>query len=146
MNHLLDTAASCGLPKQQFHRDYFAVAPIDHEGDQPFEVELAISGQVLQIPAYRSIFEVLDEASIEISSSCEQGVCGSSITRVLQGGGPITETSSWLLRNRQVVINSNLAALGPSHRDLFLIFDRFTYNKIVNLEDTMSTSIAARSL
>ncbi|MGY2680734.1 PDR/VanB family oxidoreductase [Pseudomonas sp. CHM02] len=85
MNHILDTAASCGWPKEQVHREYFAATAIDHEGDQPFEVELAISGQVLQIPADRSVFEVLDEAGIEIPSSCEQGVCGSCITRVLQG-------------------------------------------------------------
>jgi vanillate O-demethylase ferredoxin subunit len=67
------------------HREFFAAAPIDHDGDQAFEVELARSGKVFQIPADRSVFEVLDDAGIEIETSCEQGICGSCITRVLSG-------------------------------------------------------------
>ncbi|AVX92139.1 oxidoreductase [Pseudomonas koreensis] len=85
MNHILDTAASCDWPERQVHREFFAAEPVSHEGDQPFEVELAKSGQVFQIPADRTVFEVLDECGIEIPSSCEQGVCGSCITRVLDG-------------------------------------------------------------
>jgi len=31
------------------------------------------------------VFEVLDEAGVEIETSCEQGVCGTCVTRVLEG-------------------------------------------------------------
>ncbi|NIE72929.1 oxidoreductase [Pantoea sp. Ap-967] len=85
MNHILDTAASCGWPERQIHREFFAAEPVSHDGDHSFEVELARSGQVFQIPTDRTVFEVLDECGIEIPSSCEQGVCGSCITRVLDG-------------------------------------------------------------
>ncbi len=85
MDHILTAAAATGWPEEQVHREFFAAAPIDHDGDQAFEVELARSGKVLQIPADRSVFEVLDDAGIEIETSCEQGICGSCITRVLQG-------------------------------------------------------------
>jgi vanillate O-demethylase ferredoxin subunit len=85
MDYILTTTAVAGWPEDQVHREFFAAAPVDHEADQPFEVELAHSGKVFQVPAHRSVFEVLDEAGIEIETSCEQGICGSCITRVLQG-------------------------------------------------------------
>ncbi|MNG25642.1 Phenoxybenzoate dioxygenase subunit beta [compost metagenome] len=67
------------------HREFFAATPVDTTGDSPFEVELASSGKVFLIPVDRTVFEILDEAGIEIETSCEQGVCGSCVTRVLQG-------------------------------------------------------------
>lgn len=85
MDHVLNTAAAQGWPAEQTHREFFSAAPVEHDGDQPFEVELAKSGQVFHIPVDRSVFEVLDEAGIKIETSCEQGICGACVTRVLQG-------------------------------------------------------------
>ena len=85
MDYILTTAAVAGWPENQVHREFFAAASVDHDADQPFEVELARSGKVFQIPANRSVFEVLDDAGVEIDTSCEQGICGSCLTRVLQG-------------------------------------------------------------
>jgi len=85
MNHILDTAHKAGWAQDRVHKEFFAADPIDQSADAPFEVELAKSGRVFQIPAERTVFEVLDEAGIEIESSCEQGVCGTCVTRVLKG-------------------------------------------------------------
>ena len=85
MDYILGCAEAAGWPQAQVHREFFAAAPVDHSADQAFEVQLARSGKVFQIPADRSVFEVLDEAGIGIETSCEQGVCGACITRVLQG-------------------------------------------------------------
>lgn len=85
MSFILDTAQAAGWPEDQVHREFFAAAPIDQRGDTPFEVQLASSGQIFYIPADRTVFEVLDEAGIEIESSCEQGVCGTCITGLLDG-------------------------------------------------------------
>jgi len=85
MDYILGCAATAGWPQAQVHREFFAATPIDHDADQAFEVQLARSGKVFHIPADRSVFEVLDEAGIEIETSCEQGICGSCITRVVQG-------------------------------------------------------------
>ncbi|MCY1357170.1 Phthalate 4,5-dioxygenase oxygenase reductase subunit [compost metagenome] len=85
MGYILESAENAGWPQSQVHREFFAAAPVEHGADVSFEVELASSGQVFHIPADRSVFEVLDEAGIKIETSCEQGICGSCITRVLQG-------------------------------------------------------------
>ncbi|MDH4653815.1 PDR/VanB family oxidoreductase [Pseudomonas sp. BN606] len=85
MGHILESAENAGWSQDQVHREFFAATPLEHDADSPFEVELASSGEVFHIPADRSVFEVLDEAGIAIETSCEQGICGSCITRVLQG-------------------------------------------------------------
>ena len=84
MDHVLDTAREQGWADTQLHREYFAaVAPVAEAGS--FEVQLASSGQCFQIPAERSVAEVLLEAGIDIPLSCEQGICGTCVTRVLEG-------------------------------------------------------------
>jgi ferredoxin len=53
--------------------------------DRSFEVELRQSGLILHVPADRSLRSVLQEASIPVSFSCQEGYCGSCETRVLEG-------------------------------------------------------------
>ncbi|MFF7334838.1 2Fe-2S iron-sulfur cluster-binding protein [Streptomyces sp. NPDC008150] len=52
-----------------------------------FEVELALSEQVLTVSPDRSIVEVLEEAGIPVNVSCLEGTCGSCESAVL-GGTP----------------------------------------------------------
>ncbi|MET7666505.1 2Fe-2S iron-sulfur cluster binding domain-containing protein [Streptomyces sp. NPDC005463] len=50
-----------------------------------FKVELTDSGQVLQVPADKTILDVMEEADIEVLSSCREGTCGTCETGVLSG-------------------------------------------------------------
>jgi vanillate O-demethylase ferredoxin subunit len=50
-----------------------------------FEVQLSSSGKCFVIPPKKSITWVLAENGIDIPTSCEQGVCGTCLTRVLEG-------------------------------------------------------------
>lgn len=52
---------------------------------ETFEVELARSGDTLQIGADQSILDALHEAGIDVGSSCHEGICGSCETNVLEG-------------------------------------------------------------
>ncbi|KEA64693.1 Flavodoxin reductases (ferredoxin-NADPH reductases) family 1 [Marinobacterium lacunae] len=85
MDHILETAHQCGWSDAQLHREYFAAEEVDHEGDSTFEVQLASSGDVIEIPADRSVLEVLLERDIDIPFACENGVCGTCVTRLLEG-------------------------------------------------------------
>ena len=65
-------------------------APADAGGtgdnaDGPFEVELASSGRVVDVPAGTSILAALRGAGVEVLSSCEEGTCGTCETGVLAG-------------------------------------------------------------
>jgi vanillate O-demethylase ferredoxin subunit len=85
MDHVLETAEQLGWPADQVHREYFAAAPVSHDADAPFEIQLGSSGQVLAVPADKSVLQVLMEHDIDIPYSCEDGVCGTCLTRVLEG-------------------------------------------------------------
>lgn len=85
MEHVLSTARTQGWAEAQLHREYFAGAAVPASEAGGFEVQLASSGRCLQVPAHRSVAQVLLEAGIDIPLSCEQGICGTCITRVLEG-------------------------------------------------------------
>jgi ferredoxin-NADP reductase len=56
---------------------------IDTSDDESFTVEL--EGEEYEIPADRSIVDVLNENGAEIDTSCKEGICGTCIMEVLEG-------------------------------------------------------------
>ncbi|MGE7963678.1 PDR/VanB family oxidoreductase [Pseudomonas sp. NPDC089918] len=102
MQHVLDTAKAKGWQEQCLHREYFAATPVDTGADGSFSIKVASSGQVFEVPADKSVVQVLQNQGIEIAISCEQGICGTCLTRVLEGV--------------------------PEHRDLFLTEDEQACN------------------
>jgi ferredoxin-NADP reductase len=63
----------------------FAADAIDTSQDAAFEVRCARSGVRQTIPAGRSILAALRDAGTRQVSQCEEGVCGSCETTVLEG-------------------------------------------------------------
>jgi vanillate monooxygenase ferredoxin subunit len=102
MDYVLDTAKANGWPSERVHQEYFSAAPVDHAHDGSFEVEIKSTGEVIAIPADRSVLQVLEEAGIDIPVSCEEGICGTCLTRVLEGE--------------------------PDHRDLFMTDEEHALN------------------
>jgi len=85
IEHVLATAKGLGWPPAQLHVEYFKAEAFDTSGDRDFDVKLASSGKVITIPAGRTVIKVLAEQGIAIPYSCEEGVCGTCLTRVLDG-------------------------------------------------------------
>ncbi len=50
-----------------------------------FEVELAGSGLTLTVPPDKSVLQVLEDAGVDVLSSCTEGTCGTCETVVLAG-------------------------------------------------------------
>lgn len=65
------------------HIEHFQAEEIDTSNDSAFEVEL--DGEVFQIPADRSIVEVLQENGVEVDTSCKEGICGTCVMGVIEG-------------------------------------------------------------
>jgi vanillate O-demethylase ferredoxin subunit len=84
---VLAAARASGWSEERLHREFFTPPEIATGigSDLAFEVQIASSGVVLSVPAETSITAVLAEHGIEVPTSCERGVCGSCITRVLSG-------------------------------------------------------------
>lgn len=102
MAHILDTAKALGWDDAHLHREYFAADPIDHSSDAAFEVEIKSTGQIIKVAAEQSAAHALLEAGFDLPLSCEQGVCGTCMTKVLSGT--------------------------PDHRDLYLTSDEHERN------------------
>ena len=78
---LADTA---GIAAERVHFELFN-APQTQDKDQPFEVELASTGQVFTIPVGQTIVEVLDAAGVDIMFDCQRGDCGICQIDVISG-------------------------------------------------------------
>lgn len=103
MDWVLGAAKQQGWPDAQVHREYFAAAPLaEGTASDEFEVQIASTGKTYVIPANKSIVDALRDHDVEIPVSCEQGVCGTCLTRVLEGT--------------------------PDHRDMFLMEDERARN------------------
>jgi len=83
---VLGAARAAGWEDTNLHREYFgAVVPVKSSTSDTFEMEISSTGQILLVPPGKSALEVLSEHGVNISSSCEQGVCGTCLTRVISG-------------------------------------------------------------
>lgn len=85
MGFILDSARAQGWPEERLHREYFSASPEASAPGEAFEIEIASSGEVLRVEAHQTIIDVLYDAGIEVPVSCEQGVCGTCVTRILDG-------------------------------------------------------------
>ncbi len=81
------TKAAVGLwPAHTVHCEYFSgVEDKPHFENAPFEVKIRSTGDVLQVPVDKSIIDVLRENGHDIDTDCEDGYCGTCITRYLSG-------------------------------------------------------------
>jgi vanillate monooxygenase ferredoxin subunit len=102
MNRILQTARELGWNEEHLHREYFAATPIESSEDERFEIEIHSSGEVIEIADGQSAAHALLDAGFDLPLSCEQGVCGTCMTKVLAGV--------------------------PDHRDLYLTDDERARN------------------
>ncbi len=85
MGWVLEAARGAGWSENCVHREYFAAASIDTSGDGSFEVQIASTGTLVRVGAHESVVAALASAGVVVPTLCEQGVCGTCLTRVLKG-------------------------------------------------------------
>jgi vanillate monooxygenase ferredoxin subunit len=81
---LAEARAQCWT-EDRLHYEFFAGAVEKSDEDASFQVRLASSGVVIDVPADCTVVEALTANGVEVLTSCEQGVCGTCLTRVLEG-------------------------------------------------------------
>lgn len=85
MDAALSMARDKGWPENQLHYEFFGAEVAKSDSDASFEIKLASSGRIVMVPKDKTVTQALAEAGVEILMSCEQGVCGTCLTRVLEG-------------------------------------------------------------
>ena len=79
-------ASVSAWPPFNVHYEYFTATDDRTDAvNTPFRVKIKSSGQVFDIPADRSIVAVLRDNGFDIETDCEDGYCGTCITRYLDG-------------------------------------------------------------
>lgn len=76
-------SATAHLPPQTVHREAFAADQAPARGG--FEVVLASSGRTIYVPADKTILQTLLDQGLSIARACQEGVCGTCETGVLDG-------------------------------------------------------------
>lgn len=99
---VLKTAREQGCPEARLHYEFFSAENDTGENDTEFEVALASSGKIVKVGREQTVVDALANIGVEIPTSCEQGVCGTCLTRILEGV--------------------------PDHKDLFLTPDEHAAN------------------
>ena len=120
MQHVLDSARAQGWQEDCLHREYFSAAPVDNSLDGSFSVKLGSSGQVFTIPADKTVVQVLESQGIEIAVSCEQGICGTCLTRVLDG---IPEHRDLFLTEQEQALNDQFTPCCSRSKTPLLVLD-----------------------
>jgi vanillate O-demethylase ferredoxin subunit len=82
--HCAHELASDALGPEHVHLEYFKNDAAETDGDA-FTILLARTGIELRVPSDKSIIDVMLEAGLEVEASCEQGVCGTCLTDVIEG-------------------------------------------------------------
>ncbi|MFN4350561.1 MAG: PDR/VanB family oxidoreductase [Hylemonella sp.] len=85
MDAVLGTARAAGWPESQLHYEFFGAEVAKSDSDAGFEIKLASSGRIVMVPKDQTVTQALAAAGVEVMVSCEQGVCGTCLTRVLEG-------------------------------------------------------------
>jgi vanillate O-demethylase ferredoxin subunit len=83
LEHVRQCFAEAGLPAAQLHIEAFSGAPM--APGAAFDVTLRSSGKTVHVPVELTVVEALAAQGITIPVSCEQGICGTCITRVCAG-------------------------------------------------------------
>lgn len=85
MDAVLSQARLQGWSEAQLHYEFFSAEVLKSADDASFAVKLASSGRVIPVLADQTVTAALSAAGVLVPTSCEQGVCGTCLTRVIEG-------------------------------------------------------------
>ena len=81
---VIETAKAAGWDDANVHREFFGAAA-GQTGGGAFQVKVSSTGRVIDVAPDTTVVAALAQAGVEVATSCEQGVCGTCLTRVLSG-------------------------------------------------------------
>lgn len=89
--------------------------------DGPFQVKLARSGRIVEVPAGTSVLDALRDGGVTIPSACEDGVCGTCETLVMAG---IPDHRDQCMTAKEHAANDRFTPCCSRSRTAMLVVDR----------------------
>ncbi|MEM7377683.1 MAG: cytochrome P450/oxidoreductase [Pseudomonadota bacterium] len=118
IDSVVQLAKERGWAPDHLHTERFG-AEIDTDGD-PFEVHAARSGITVSVEPGETIVSAVARRGIEVPVSCQSGVCGTCLTRVLSG---TPEHRDWVQTDREKAANDRVAVCCSRSRTRTLVLD-----------------------
>ncbi len=110
-----------GWVNANVHFEYFAPpANQTQAGSNRFEVVIASTGQTVMVSDNETVTAALAREGIDIPQSCEAGVCGTCLTRVLEG---IPDHRDYFLSDAERATNTQLLPCCSRSRTPRLVLD-----------------------
>lgn len=79
-------AKQYGWAEEQIHSEHFSSPAQQQQGQAGgFQVRIASTGKIIEVGDEQTVVQALAVHGIDIPTSCEQGICGLCVTRVLEG-------------------------------------------------------------
>ncbi|WP_321956160.1 PDR/VanB family oxidoreductase [Paraburkholderia bannensis] len=85
MDAVLAQARDQQWDEARLHYEFFGAVVEQSDTDTAFKVRIASSGATIEVPAGCTVIEALAANGVDVLTSCEQGVCGTCLTRVIEG-------------------------------------------------------------
>ncbi|WP_299734414.1 reductive dehalogenase [uncultured Roseobacter sp.] len=76
MAAVMTAAQKQGYPEEARHLEYFSVPELPEYENHAFTLKLAGSGQEFEVPADKSVTDVLAENGVSVDMKCSDGICG----------------------------------------------------------------------
>nr|AAV33662.1 MnbB [Comamonas sp. JS46] len=103
ISHVTDTARRLGWDEARIHFEHFGNAAAAHAGgDRPFRICIASSGRIVEVGAQEPATVALARAGLHVPVACEQGICGTCLTRIVEG---VPEHRDMYLTEREKAAN-----------------------------------------
>jgi vanillate monooxygenase ferredoxin subunit len=119
----LQTATAQGWSTPQQHSEAFKANTTSSSTEtgieRAFQVKLASTGQVIDVSPSETVAQALVNAGANLLTSCEQGVCGTCLTRVLEGVPD--HRDSYLLPEEQAQNDQFLPCCSRAHSALLVL-------------------------
>jgi vanillate O-demethylase ferredoxin subunit len=85
LDPIIAVAKQKGFSDERIHIERFTAKAAAALLDKVFDVKIASTGATYKIPGDKTVTAFLEESGVKIQTSCEQGLCGTCKTKVLDG-------------------------------------------------------------
>jgi vanillate O-demethylase ferredoxin subunit len=120
MAYVTGAAKAAGWPADHVHTEYFSRdTDVDVTGDR-FTVTAARSGVTVEVPPDRTIAQQLLDHGVVVPLACEQGICGTCITGVLEG---VPDHRDWYQTDAEKATNSHIMVCCSRAKTALLVLD-----------------------
>lgn len=85
MAFVMESAQHMGWQAEQLHQEHFVAQKSEVSNNAAFTIEIKGSDRRIEVQPHQTATQALIENGFDVPVSCEQGICGTCITRVLAG-------------------------------------------------------------